>query len=73
MIEEASYYGKYHEPCLQLLELADGSQSIRFCYYSRGRFQRAPLMIPKDELKKLQRALKKAPRLQRLLKPLIKV
>ena len=36
VIEEACYYGKYHEPCLQLLELADGSQSIRFCYYSEG-------------------------------------
>jgi hypothetical protein len=72
IIEEASYSGEYHEPSVQLLEYDDGSQSIRFCYYNHsGRFQRNPLMMRKSELKRLKAALKRTPKLRRLLRSLV--
>ena len=71
IIEEASYFGKYHEPSIQLMKCEDGSESIRFCYYNGGRFQRSPLMIGKEELKKMKAALNKAPRLKKILKALL--
>ena len=71
IIEEASYLGRYHEPSIQLMKHKDGSESIRFCYYSSGRFQRSPLMIGKAEIKKMKAALNKTPRLKKLLKALV--
>jgi hypothetical protein len=70
--EEAEYAGEHHEPAIQLLEYDDGGWAIRFCFYNRrGQFQRSPLVIGEDELKGLRAALKKKPRLQRLLKRLV--
>ena len=74
--EEASYTGRHHEPVIQLLEYDEPEQaeawSIRFCFYSvNGRFQRSPLVIGDDELEGLRAALKRTPRLRKLLKRLV--
>jgi hypothetical protein len=75
IVEEASYPGEYHEPSIQLLHYdegeAAGSWSVRFCYYDKaGRFQRSPLVISDDELRGLRAALKRTPRLRKLLQRL---
>ncbi len=76
IVEEASYSAQHHEPVIQLLRYeggeVDGMWSIRFCFYNpKGMFQRSPLVIGSDELKGLRAALKKTPRLRRLLKRLV--
>ena len=71
IVEEAAYHGRYHEPALQLLEFEDGSLCLRFCYYHHGRFQRGPLMLDAKELGSVRQALRKAPRLRKLLKTMI--
>ena len=72
VVEEAAYAGEHHEPSLQLLEFADGSLSIRFCYYDHaGRFQRSPLIVSSDEIAGLKKALVAAPRLKSLLRELV--
>ncbi len=70
IIEEAWGEGQYHEPALQLIRWPDGSESIRFCYYSQGRFQRSPLMLGQADVRVLRPALKRCPRLRRWLKSL---
>ena len=76
IIEEVSCESEYHEPCIQLLEYDgdhEGHVSIRFCSYNqRGGFNRNPLMVGPDEIKKLRKALKDAPQLRKLLKELVK-
>ena len=72
VVEEAAYAGEHHEPSLQLLEFADGSLSIRFCYYDHaGRFQRSPLIVSSDEIAGLKNALAGTPRLKSLLRELV--
>ena len=72
IVEEAAYAGQHHEPSLQMLEFADGSLSVRFCYYDpAGRFQRSPLIVSNDEVVGLRNALAAAPRLQALLRELV--
>ena len=72
IVEEATYAGEHHEPSLQLLEFADGSLSVRFCYYDHaGRFQRSPLIVSNDEIAGLKDALTAAPRLRSLLRELV--
>jgi len=76
IVEEAAYSGQHHEPAIQLLQYdegeASGGWSIRFCFYNpRGHFQRSPLVIGDDELKGLRAALKKSPKLRKLLKRLV--
>jgi len=72
IVEEATYAGEHHEPSLQLLEFADGSLSLRFCYYDHaGRFQRSPLIVSKDEIAGLKRALAGAPKLRSLLREMV--
>jgi len=75
IVEEAAYTAEHHEPSIQLLEYDDGeasgSWSIRFCFYNpRGHFQRLPLVIGKDELAGLRKALRSTPKLRRLLQKL---
>jgi hypothetical protein len=75
--EEASYSAEHHEPTIQLLEYTDGdaagSWAVRFCLYnSSGRFQRSPLLIGDDELRGLRIALKKTPKLRKLLQRLVR-
>ena len=72
IVEEATYAGEHHEPSLQLLEFADGSLSVRFCYYDHaGRFQRSPLIVNKNEVVGLRKALTAAPRLKSFLRELV--
>ena len=72
VVEEATYAGEHHEPSLQLLEFADGSISVRFCYYDHaGRFQRSPLIVNKNEVVGLRNALAAAPRLRSFLRELV--
>ena len=72
IVEEAAYSGGHHEPSLQLLEFADGSISVRFCYYDHaGRFQHSPLIVNKNEVAGLREALAGAPRLKSFLRELV--
>ena len=72
VVEEAAYAGEHHQPSLQLMEFADGSLSVRFCYYDHaGRFQRSPLIVSKDEIAGLKRALAGAPKLRSLLREMV--
>ncbi len=73
VVEEAIHGGRHHEPSLQLLEFDDGSLSVRFCYYDHvGRFQRSPLIVSKDEVAGLKKALAGAPRLRALLREMVR-
>jgi hypothetical protein len=75
--EEAAYSGQYHEAAIQLLEYDKdgehaGEWSVRFCYYSpSGRFQRSPLTVGKDEIAGLRAALRRTPKLRKLLQRLV--
>jgi hypothetical protein len=76
IVEEASYVGEYHEPCIQLMEYTEGeaagSVSLRFCTYNhRGGFQRSPLMVSEADLEGLRKALEATPRLRAVLKRLV--
>jgi len=74
--EEATIATPYHCPTIQLLEFTDGeaagSYEIRFCHYDHhGRFQRSPLIVDAADLPRLGAALKRAPKLQKLLARLL--
>ncbi len=72
IVEEASYRGRYHEPCIQLLEFQDGLQIIRLCSYTlTGRFERNSWLAGPDELTGLRRELEQAPRLRSFLSALL--
>jgi hypothetical protein len=75
IVEEATCSSEHKQPSIQLMEYTDGqaagSWSVRFCYYSpQGRFQRGPMMIDEGDIAGLRAALKKSPRLRRILKRL---
>jgi hypothetical protein len=73
IVEEVFVEGEHHVPTIQLLEYEDGALSVRFCSYSHsGRFQRNPLMVSADDMKGLARALREAPRLQKLVGGLVR-
>jgi hypothetical protein len=70
--EEAQFSTPYHLPTVQLLKFtsgdAAGNRAIRFCHYdARGRFQRSPLIIDQKDVRSLAHALKKTPKLRKLL------
>ncbi len=74
--EEAQFSTRYHVPTVQLLKFtrgdAAGSRAIRFCHYdARGRFQRSPLIIDRKDVRSLAQALKKTPKLSKLLAELV--
>ena len=72
IVEEVIIECEYHQPCIQLLAFDEGYEEIRFCYYDlEGRFQRSPMMIGPDELKRLAKELNNAPRLRKALSPLL--
>jgi hypothetical protein len=73
--EEAQIETPYHRPTVQLLKFtrgeAAGSYEIRLCHYDRkGRFQRSPLILDAADVARLGRALRRTPKLRRLLAPL---
>lgn len=75
IIEEASYNGEWHEPCIQLLSYTEGeaagSFTLRFCTYNHeGRFQRSPLMLSEADIDGLRDAIKQTPQVQALLRRL---
>jgi len=70
--EEAQIQTRYHRPTVQLLKFtrgpAAGSYEIRLCHYDlKGRFQRSPLILDAAHVPRLGRALRRAPKLRRLL------
>lgn len=67
IVEEVSIQCPHWEPTIQLMEYEDGSQSLRFCYYSDGRFGRGPMILGEEDLDKMGEALEKT----RLIKSLI--
>ncbi len=76
VVEEASTEGEYKRPTIQLLEFTDGETQgnvqIRFCHYSKnGAFQRSPLILDVSELADLRKAIRKCPRLHKLLSRLV--
>ena len=76
IVEEASFDGEWHEPCIQLLAYTEGeaagSYTVRFCTYNHeGRFQRSPLMASEEDLAGLREALKGTPRLREILRRLV--
>ena len=76
IVEEASFEGEWHEPCIQLMHWTEGEGagglSLRFCTYNHsGRFQRSPLMVSEADLEGLRQALHGTPRLRALLHRLL--
>jgi hypothetical protein len=72
IVEEVWVESEHHVPTIQLLEYDDGGLSVRFCSYSlSGRFMRNPMMASRDDMKALGRELRKTPRLQKLVGPLV--
>lgn len=74
--EEAQIDTPYHRPTIQLLKFtagkAKGTCEIRFCVYDHsGRFQRMPLIVDQRDLAPLRRALKRTPKLRKLLAHLL--
>jgi hypothetical protein len=70
-VEEVSFRGEHHEPAIQLLELDDGTQIVRFCSYTlKGTFERNSWLAGETELRALGQALAQAPRLAAFLRPL---
>lgn len=68
IVEEASFRGRHHEPCIQLLEFQDGTEIVRFCSYTlSGRFERNSWLAGREELAGLKEAMRSKPRLRRLL------
>lgn len=71
--EEVRVTGEHHDPAIQLLRFDDGAVQVRFCYYDkRGRFQRSPLIVGKEEMAMLRDGLaSSAPELRDLLRQLV--
>lgn len=72
VIEEARIRTKWHEPAIQLLKFtsgpAKGTLAVRFCYFNgAGMFQKSPMMVDAENLRKLKGALRGCPRLRKLL------
>jgi len=75
--EEVQVGSRYHRPTIQLLKFTEGAaigtNEIRFCHYDHnGRFQRSPLIVDESDLPALRNALKKTPKLKRMLALLVK-
>jgi hypothetical protein len=73
IVEEAWFEGEHHVPAIQLLEFDDGSESVRFCFFShKGSFMRDPVVLSAPELAGLRDALRQTPRLRKLLASLVR-
>ena len=66
--QEAQIHCDHWDPTIQLLESEDGTVSLRFCFYSRGRFNRNPMIIGEEELPRMADELRRHPRLRALLR-----
>ncbi len=56
-MEEVSIDCPHWEPTIQLMEYEDGSRSLRFCYYSEGRFGRGPMMLNEEDVERMASAI----------------
>ncbi len=70
--EEVQVIRDHWEPTIQLMEYEDGSTSLRFCFYSKGRFNRNPMMLGEEDLDEMAAELKNAPKMKAMLKRLAK-
>jgi hypothetical protein len=65
VVEEASFRGAHHEPCIQLLAFSNGFELVRFCSYTlSGRFEKDSWIAGPTELGGLSQSLREAPRLR---------
>ena len=71
IIQEAQAVQDHWEPTIQLMEYEDGSRALRFCTYSRGRFNRNPMMMGEDDIDAMRRDLEEAPEIIAFLKRLV--
>lgn len=70
--EEVQIETPYHRPTIQLLKFVEGEAAgtyeVRFCHYDRrGRFQRSPLIVDEKDFRRLRVALRRAPKLRKLI------
>ncbi|MBM4406284.1 MAG: hypothetical protein FJ039_08920 [Chloroflexi bacterium] len=70
--EEVQVIRDHWEPAIQLMEYEDGSKSLRFCFYTKGRFNRNPMMLGEEDLDEMAAELKSAPKIKAMLKRLAK-
>ena len=75
--EEVQIETPYHHPTIQLLKFVEGEAAgtyeVRFCHYDRrGRFQRSPLIVDEKDFRRLRVALRKAPKLRKLVGKLVR-
>ncbi len=70
IIEEVSIQSPHWEPTIQLMEYEDGSRSLRFCYYSGGRFGRGAMMLGEEDLERMAQALEGTELIGRMLRRL---
>lgn len=68
IVEEVSIPCPHWEPTVQLMEYEDGERSLRFCYYSEGRFGRGPMILAEDDLDRMAEALPHAPMIEGMLR-----
>jgi len=54
VIEEISIFRPHWEPTIQLLQFEDGSEALRFCYYTGTKFGRGPLIASAEDLLELK-------------------
>ncbi|MEE9284590.1 MAG: hypothetical protein V3V35_02555 [Dehalococcoidia bacterium] len=65
--EEVQVVRDHWEPTIQLLQFDDGYRALRFCFYSRGRFNRNPMLLSEIDLDEMAEALETAPGIKALL------
>jgi len=74
IVEEASIIGEHHEPCIQLLEFANGFELIRFCSYTlSGKFERNSWIAGHREISQLAKELYGRPRIRQFLANLLEM
>ncbi|MEM3905861.1 MAG: hypothetical protein QXZ17_03180 [Nitrososphaerota archaeon] len=55
------------EPTVQLLEFENGEKAIRFCVYGDGRLRRMPLILDKEQAKRLALEIDKNRKLRSMI------
>lgn len=71
IVAEVSVEAPHWEPTVQLMEYESGARSLRFCYYSEGRFGRGPMMLREEDLEGMAAALAEAPEIRTLLRRMV--
>ena len=71
VVEEVSVLRPHWEPTIQLLQYADGSQGLRFCYYHGPRFGRGPMILDDEAVEEFSEALEAAPQIRNMLSRMV--